>query len=49
MGSKKHAEQFCLNSNSYTHSASALSVIPEPSTVMLGGLGVLALLRRRRN
>lgn len=26
-----------------------VSVIPEPSSVLLGGLGVLALLRRRRN
>lgn len=26
-----------------------VSVIPEPSTALLGGLGVLALLRRRRN
>ena len=26
-----------------------LTVVPEPSTALLGGLGVLALLRRRRN
>jgi hypothetical protein len=38
-----------LNSQSYTHSASALTVIPEPSAALLGGLGMLALLRHRRN
>jgi PEP-CTERM motif len=29
--------------------AAAFTVIPEPSTALLGGLGLLALLRRRRN
>ena len=29
--------------------AAVASVIPEPSTALLGGLGILALLRRRRN
>jgi hypothetical protein len=29
--------------------AGTLVVIPEPCTALLGGLGVLALLRRRRN
>lgn len=38
-----------LNSQNSTHSASALTVIPEPSLPLLGGLGMLALLRRRRN
>lgn len=35
-----------LNGNSHTHSA---SVIPEPSAFLLGGFGLLGLLRRRRN
>lgn len=32
-----------------TTQAEALALIPEPSTALLGGLGALALLRRRRN
>jgi hypothetical protein len=34
--------------NSLISGAGALSVIPEPTTVLLGGLGMLLLLRRRR-
>jgi autotransporter-associated beta strand protein len=36
-----------VNGGSFTN-AVTITVVPEPSTVLLGGLGLLALLRRRR-
>ena len=32
----------------FTNGTNGISVIPEPSAALLGGLGLLALLRRRR-
>lgn len=49
-GSSDSYAQFANNTNATTdfRPELALTLIPEPSTALLGGLGLLALLRRRR-
>lgn len=40
---------FTIHSGSYSSGTISLTAIPEPSAALLGGLGSLMLLRRRRN
>jgi hypothetical protein len=41
-------QEFTVNGNIQMLTGYVLTTVPEPSSALLGGLGLLALLRRRR-